>query len=60
LIKSYEKYESDLEIVKAKLAEEGITFYSTYPANKCVGVSYGRVSAYYIVRDGRVVDVQID
>jgi hypothetical protein len=57
---SYEKYESDLEIVKAKLAEEGIAFYSTYAANNCVGVSYGRVSAYYIVRDGRVVDVQID
>ena len=56
----YENYESDLEVVKAKLAEEGKTFYTTYPANNCVGVNYGRVAAYYIVRDGRVVDVQID
>ena len=56
----YANYESDLKIVEAKLAEEGKTVYTTYPANNCVGVSYGRVSAYYIVRDGRVVDVQID
>ena len=57
---SYEKYESDLEIVKAKLAEQGITYYSLYPANNCVGVNFGRVSAYYIVQNGEVVDVQID
>jgi hypothetical protein len=53
-------YEQDLEVVKAKLAEQGITHYSTYKANHCVGVSYGRVSAYYIVRNGKVVDIQID
>jgi len=57
---SYENFESDLKIVEAKLAEEGIKFYTTYPANNCVGVNYGRIAAYYIVRDGRVVDVQID
>jgi len=56
----YENYESDLEIVKVKLAEEGINTYTAYAANNCVGVNYGRVAAYYIVRDGRVVDVQID
>jgi len=56
----YENYESDLEIVKVKLAEEGIKYYTTYPANNCVGVNYGRVAAYYIVRGGRVIDVQID
>jgi hypothetical protein len=56
----YENYESDLEVVKAKLAEEGIDTYTTYAANQCVGVNYGRVSAYYIVSGGRVIDVQID
>ena len=56
----YENYQFDVEVVKAKLAEQGITYYSLYPANNCVGVNFGRVSAYYIVRDGRVVDVQID
>jgi hypothetical protein len=56
----YQNYESDLEIVKAKLAAEGVEYYTTYPANNCVGVNYGRISAYYIVRNGAVVDVQID
>ena len=56
----YGSYEQDLEVVKAKLAEEGITVYTTFKANHCVGVSYGRVSAYYIVRNGKVVDIQID
>ena len=56
----YDEYESDLKIVEAKLAEEGKTVYTTYPANQCVGVNYGRVSAYYIVSGGEVVDVQID
>jgi len=56
----YDGYESELKVVEAKLAEEGITNYTTYPANQCVGVNYGRVSAYYIVSGGRVVDVQID
>ena len=53
-------YESDLKIVEAKLAEEGITHYTTFPGNDCVCVRFGRVAAYYIVRDGRVVDIQID
>ena len=57
---SYPEYENDLVVVKQKLEEEGRKFYTTYPANNCVGVNYGRVAAYYIVRDGKVVDVQID
>lgn len=56
----YSTYEQDLEVVKAKLAEQGIEHYTTYKANHCVGVSYGRISAYYIVRNGKVVDIQID
>ena len=56
----YENYQSDVEVVKAKLAEQGITYYSLYPANNCVGVNFGRVRAYYIVQNGEVVDVQID
>ena len=56
----YDEYESDLKVVEAKLAEQGIKNYTTYPANQCVGVTYGRVSAYYIVSGGEVIDVQID
>lgn len=56
----YQNYQSDVEIVKAKLQEQGIIHYTLYPANNCVGVSHGRVSSYYIVRDGKVIDIQID
>lgn len=51
---------SDFEVVEKKLAEEGIKHYSLYQANGCVGVSYGRISAYYYVRDGKVVDIIFD
>ena len=56
----YQNYESDVEIVKKELEAEGIKYFTLYPANNCVGVSYGRVSAYYTVRDGVVVDKMID
>jgi len=56
----YDGYDSELKVVEAKLADQGITSYTTYPANQCVGVSYGRVSAYYIVSGGVVIDIQID
>lgn len=58
---SYENYESDVEIVKKELEEvDGVKYYTLYPANNCVGVSYGRVSAYYTVRNGCVVEKMID
>ena len=56
----YENYESDVEVVKAELEREGIKFYTLYPANNCVGVSFGRVSAYYTVRNGKVIEKMID
>lgn len=56
----YEKYESDLAVVKKELESQGIKNYTVYPANNCVGVTYGRVSSYYIVKNGVVVDIQID
>ena len=56
----YENYESDCEVVIEELEREGIKYYTLYPANNCVGVSYGRVSAYYTVRDGVVVEKMID
>lgn len=42
------------------LKNKGITVYSIYQANGCVGVSYGNVSCYYYVRDGRIVDIIFD
>lgn len=42
------------------LKNKGITVYSIYQANGCVGVSYGNVSCYYYVCDGRIVDIIFD
>ena len=56
----YENYESDLVAVQAYMANQGIQYYTVYPANNCVGVSYGRVEAYAIVREGKVVEFMID
>ena len=36
-------YEQDLEVVKAKLAEDGITAYSAYKANHCVEIGRAHV-----------------
>lgn len=58
---TYDNYESDLEIVKAYIAEKGSPIvYSTAPGNQCVWVWFGQVNQYYIVRDGKVVDIQTD
>lgn len=56
----YQNFESDLEVVKEKLASQGIVHYTTFVGNNCVGVSHGRVTSYYIVRNKQVVDVVVD
>ena len=57
---AYMQYDEDLKVVQCKLQEEGIKYYATYPGNGCVGVTYGRVSAYYYVQQGEVVKVIYD
>ena len=58
----YPSYDEDLKIVKEELQKEGtkVEFCSFYPANNCVGIGYGRVSMYYTVRDGKVVEKMVD
>lgn len=48
------------QVVASDLKSKGITQYSWYPANGCIGVTYGNVSCYYYVRDGRIVDIIFD
>lgn len=58
---SYPNYESDLKVVEAYIAEKGSPIvYTAAPGNQCVWVWFGGVNQYYIVRDGKVVDIQID
>lgn len=52
----YENYEDDKIVVMEELEREGIKYYTLYPGNGCVGVSYGRVEAYYVVKNNNVID----
>ena len=36
------------------------TLYSVYPGNKCVWISAGSLNLYYIFRDGKIFDIQVD
>lgn len=47
-------------LVIEDMRKMGITNYTMRPGNDCIWVSYGLINAYYIFRNGRIVDVQID
>lgn len=51
---------SEVIAVQNDLLQHSIKHYTIRPGNNCIWVSYGLVNAYYIFRDGRIVDVQID
>jgi hypothetical protein len=49
------------DIITAYLAERGITSFTMYQANGCIGVSYGvRISCYMYIKDDKVVEVIYD
>jgi hypothetical protein len=52
--------EFEVIMVQDDLAKRGIQYYTMRPGNDCVWVSYGLMDAYYIFRNGQIVDVQID
>lgn len=47
-------------LVQKDLQDKGIEHYTMRPGNDCIWVSYGRVDCYYIFREGRIVDIQVD
>lgn len=55
-------YEKSLEAVKTYMASIGVNYYTTYPGNKCVGVSYGRVNGYCLMSEdcSVVIDFIVD
>jgi hypothetical protein len=46
--------------VQIDLEKKGIKHYDMRPGNDCIWVSYGMIECYYIFRDGKIADVQID
>ena len=54
-------YEDALPIVEEYIRENNPTaVYTVREGHKCVWVSMGRTEQYYIVKDGKVVDIIID
>jgi hypothetical protein len=47
-------------LVIEDLRKRGIENYSMQAGNNCIWVSYGLVNSYYIFRNGKIADVQID
>ena len=35
-------------------------FYTMLPGNDCIWVYYGQMNLYFIFRDGKIADIQID
>jgi len=41
-------------------AKRGVTHYTLAKGNNCIWAYYGFINEYFIFRDGRLVDIQID
>ena len=52
--------EFEVMLVTEDLRIKGIENYTMRPGNDCVWVTHGLVNCYYIFRDGRIADIQID
>ena len=46
--------------VQIDLEKKGITHYNMQAGNDCIWVNYGSVNCYYIFRNGKIADVQVD
>ena len=46
--------------VQIDLEKRGVKHYTLQSGNDCIWVRYGLVNCYYIFRDGKIVDVQVD
>jgi hypothetical protein len=50
----------EVMIIAEELQKRGVTYYDMRPGNDCVWVSYNRLETYWIFREGRLADIQID
>ena len=53
---------NEFEVIQVveDLRQRGISQYQMRSGNGCIWVNYGVVNQYYIFRDGKIVDIQID
>ena len=53
-----EQYKVDL--ITANLAAQGVTNFELRNGNNCVWVSYNSIDCYYIFKDEKLVNIQVD
>jgi len=53
---------NELEVLQVaeRLERKGIASYTLTQGNDCIWAYYGQINEYYIFREGRLADVQID
>ena len=47
-------------LVNEEMERRGIKSYTLVPGNQCIWAYYHLVNEYYIFRDGKLVDIQVD
>jgi hypothetical protein len=52
--------ELEVMVVAEHLQNKGVESYTLTQGNDCIWAYYGLLNEYYIFRDGRLVDIQID
>jgi len=52
--------ELEVLVVAEYLKNKGVESYTLTQGNECIWAYYGVINEYYIFREGRLVDVQID
>ena len=52
--------ELEVIVVAEHYKNRGITSYTLTEGNGCIWAYYGSINEYFIFRDGRLVDIQID
>jgi hypothetical protein len=52
--------EFEVMVVADHLRENGVEHYTLARGNDCIWAYYGHINEYYIFREGKLVDIQID
>ena len=52
--------ELEVIIVAERLKNKGVEHYTLTKGNNCIWAYYGVINEYYIFREGKLVDIQID
>lgn len=52
--------ELEVIIVAERLKDKGVEHYTLTKGNNCIWAYYGVINEYYIFREGKLVDIQID